>query len=308
MDVLVFGAGSLGSLIGARLSGAHRVTLVGRAPEVRAVRESGLVVDGVESFTAHPDAVTDVGDVADRPDLAVVAVKSFDTPAAADALADLDPPVGAVVSLQNGMGNEATLVDRLSAPVVAGTTTVGARLTEPGRVAWTGRGETTVGPWTGDADDAADRVARAFDDAGLACERVSGAAVERVLWEKLAVNAAINPTTALARVPNGAVVDPPLADVARTAAAETARVARAHGVDVADDDAVGRALDVARRTAANRSSMLQDVAAGRRTEVGAISGHVVDRAPEGVSVPVNTVLASLVRAWERERGHRPDPE
>jgi 2-dehydropantoate 2-reductase len=179
-------------------------------------------------------------------------------------------------------------------------------------VAWLGRGDVVVGPWVGDAGaagaadaaDAADLVARAFASADLAPERVAAAAVERVLWEKLAVNAAINPTTALARVPNGAVAEPPVDAVAAAAARETARVARAVDVEVAPDAAVDRAFDVARRTADNRSSMLQDVAAGRRTEVDAISGYVADRAPAGVAVPVNAALAGLLRAWERGRGLR----
>jgi len=330
MEVLVFGAGSLGSLLGARLASAHDVTLVGRDPHVRAVRESGLTVEGVESFVARPAAVTDLGDIggvrgggggdeggdradqsvdgADsggrRVDLAVVTVKTFDTVGAAEALAAADLEADAVVSLQNGMGNEETLAARLAVPVVAGTTTVGARLAAPGRVAWLGRGETTVGPWTDDADDAADLVAAAFDAAGIPCERVSTTAVERVLWEKLAVNAAINPVTALARVANGAVIEPPLADAARAAAAETARVARSRGVALDPDAAVDRAIGVARRTAENRSSMHQDVAAGRRTEVDSINGYVVDRAPADESVPANTVLAGLVRGWERGQGLR----
>lgn len=330
MEVLVFGAGSLGSLLGARLAGAHDVTLVGRDPHVRAVRGSGLTVEGVESFVARPTAVTGLGelggcgggdgaeeggDPADqsvdgadaggrRVDLAVVTVKTFDTVGAAEALAAADLGFDAVVSLQNGMGNEETLAARLAGPVVAGTTTLGARLRAPGRVAWLGRGKTTVGPWTDDAGDAADLVATAFDAAGIPCERVSATAVERVLWGKLAVNAAINPVTALARVPNGAVAEPPLADVARAAAAETARVARSRGVSLGSGEAVDRAIDVARRTSENRSSMHQDVAGGRRTEVDSINGYVVDRAPADESVPVNTVLAGLVRGWERGQGLR----
>ena len=130
MDVLVFGAGSLGSLVGGLLSEAHDVTLVGRDPHVEAVRTDGLRITGVETTTARPAATTDGTDAS--ADLGVVTVKAYDTEAAARTLATGDP--GVVCSLQNGMGNEAALASHLDGPVVAGTTTLGARLAGPGRV------------------------------------------------------------------------------------------------------------------------------------------------------------------------------
>ncbi|MFB6301550.1 MAG: ketopantoate reductase family protein [Haloferacaceae archaeon] len=299
MEVVVVGGGSLGSLVGALLARRHDVTLVGREHQVAAIDDGGLTVEGVESFRVRPAATADWRG---RADLAVVAVKAFDTAGAAATLAAGEP--GAVLSLQNGMGNEATLAECLDVPVVAGTTTLGAALEAPGRVAWNGRGGATVGPWTDDADRAARLAGAALRTAGVPTT-VTGAIREH-LWEKLAVNAAINPLTALAGTRNGAVADPPLAGVARAAAAEVASVARSAGVDLADERAVEEAFAVARATAANRSSMARDVAAGRRTEVDAINGYVVDAA-DG-PVPVNATLAGLVRAREAAgRGSAGEP-
>jgi 2-dehydropantoate 2-reductase len=291
VNVVVFGAGSLGSLVGAVLARRHDVTLVGRAPHVEAVRADGLRVEGEESFVAHPSATT--GGEGLCADLAVVTVKTFDTGEAAAALATGD--VGAALSLANGMGNEATLAGTLGAPVVAGATALGASLRGPGRVAWLGRGRTTVGPWTDDAGRAARRAGGALRVAGLPTTVTD--AVRRRLWEKLAANTAINPLTALADVRNGAVADPPLAATAATAARETARAARLAGVDLPGDRAVEAATRVARATAENRSSMARDLEAGRRTEVDAINGHVVDRLG-AERAPVNAALSALVRARE----------
>ena len=296
MRVLVFGAGSLGSLLGGLLARAHDVTLVGRDPHVERVRADGLRITGEHSERVTPAATTAVPD--ERFDLAVVAVKAFDTAAAADALGAAD--VETVLSVQNGLGNETRLANALAADVLAGTCTYGARLTDPGVVECTGRGEVALGPPGGGESAAADRVGGAFRAGGV--ETTVAADMPRRCWEKLAVNAGINAVTALARVGNGALVDGPAGETARHAAEEVARTAREAGVDLADDAAVEAIERVAAATSANRSSMLQDVGGGTRTEIDAINGAVVDRA-DG-PVPVNETLAALVRGWERERGLR----
>jgi 2-dehydropantoate 2-reductase len=291
MEVLVFGAGSLGSLLGGLLARDHAVTLVGRDPHVATIREDGLRITETVDLTVHPGAVTTVEDVP-SPDLAVVAVKSFDTADAARALARIDPD--AALSVQNGMGNEATLAEHLASPVLAGTTTFGARLRESGVVACTGIGTVTVGPHADAPLAAAERAGSAFRSAGIETDVVADPRPH--LWEKLAVNAGINPVTALARVRNGVLVDGPAAGIATAAATETAAVAREHGIDLSEQRARDTVREVAEATARNRSSMLVDVAAGRRTEIDAINGVVLDRADR--AVPVNETLAGLVRAWE----------
>ncbi|MBX0295711.1 ketopantoate reductase family protein [Haloarcula nitratireducens] len=295
MHVVVFGAGSLGSLLGGMLARAHEVTLVGRDPHVAAVRRDGLDVVGVEEFRADPAADTAVPEAAD---LALVAVKSGDTGDAARALADCE--LSACLSVQNGMGNEVTLAAELDCPVLAGTCSYGARLEGPGTVAFTGRGEVVLGARAGGPSPVADGVGEAFDAAGI--ETTVATDMPTRLWEKLAVNAAINAATALARAENGALADGPGRELAADAARETARVARERGVDLTDERAVSLTETVVRNTAANRSSTLQDVEAGRPTEVDAINGYVVERAAE--PVPVNETLTRLLRLWERERDAR----
>lgn len=296
MDICVFGAGSLGTLVGGILADAHDVTLVGREPHVSAVERDGLQIRDAIEATTHPRAGTTTPDAAD---LAVVTVKSFDTPAAADALVDC--ALDGALSLQNGMGNEATLAERLDCEVLAGTCTYGARRSDPGTVECTGIGNIAVGASNGGDSELARRVVDAFQSAGLVAEYSTE--MPRQLWTKLAINAGINATTALARVYNGALLDGPAGAVADRAACETARVARQDGVDLADEVAIERTQAVADATADNTSSMQQDVLAEKRTEVDAINGYVTERAEE-TSVPVNETLAALLRGWERARDLR----
>ncbi|WP_248896905.1 ketopantoate reductase family protein [Haloplanus halobius] len=295
MDVLIYGAGSLGSLVGGLLARVHDVTLVGRDPHIAAIQRSGLRITGVETLDVRPAATTAGRDAS--ADLAVVTVKAYDTETAAHDLATGD--VGAVLSLQNGMGNEDILAAHVDAPVLAGTATCGARLAEPGHVEWLGRGTVTVGAWRPpDASEPVARVVEAFRAADADASVTTDARSR--LWEKLAVNAAINPLTALARVENGAVAETDaLAELAAATATETARVARADGASLTDAAAVEAVETVARETARNRSSMYRDIARGRRTEIDAINGYVVDRAAEADrAVPSNRTLAALIRGWE----------
>lgn len=297
MEIVVFGAGSLGSLLGGLLASEHQVMLVGRDPHVSAVRSGGLTVRGTFDRRSHPDATTDGTGLS--ADLAVVAVKSFDTGAAARALATGE--FDAALSVQNGIGNEETLSEYLDCPVLAGTATYGARLEEPGQVDCTGIGKLVLGRRDGGASSLATDIATAFTAAGI--DASATREMPRQLWEKLAVNAGINPITALSRVRNGALGERPASEIARTAAAETVRVARAEGVDIAETTVLERIDTVVDATARNQSSMYQDVLAGRRTEVGAINDAVVERADDhGIDVPVNRTLAGLVGTWERENG------
>jgi len=292
MDIVVVGAGSLGSLVGGLLAREHDVTLVGREPHVDSVTENGLSVVGTDQFRVHPAAQTTVPASAD---LALVTVKAYDTAAAAADLADCSLDV--CLSLQNGMGNEAQLAAELDCPVLAGTCSYGARLREPGTVAFTGRGEVVLGDRNGGRSAVADEVGAAFRAAGI--ETTVAADMPTRLWEKLAVNAGINAVTALARVENGALADSPADAIAADAARETAAVAREQGIALSDERAVSLVERVVADTAANHSSMLQDISAGRRTEIDAINGYVADTAT--APVPVNETLAGLVRTWEQHR-------
>ncbi|SEQ81048.1 ketopantoate reductase family protein [Natrinema salaciae] len=301
MEIVVFGAGSLGSLVGGLLAREHDVTLVARGDHANAVRESGLRLEGVGDRPSRvfPAATTDGTGL--EAELAVVTVKSFDTAAAAERLAT--GSFDGTLSLQNGMGNEATLAARLEAPVLAGTATYGAIRREPGVVECTGSGEIVLGARDGGPAAIATRAGEAFAAAGL--ETTVADDMPRRLWEKLAVNAGINAVTALTATENGAVLEEPANDLARDATREAAAVARACDVSLSNREATAAMESVAEATAANTSSMHQDVLADRRTEVDSINGYVVDRAIElGIEVPTNRTLAALIRTWERGHGVR----
>jgi 2-dehydropantoate 2-reductase len=286
-QIAIIGAGSLGSLIGGLLSATQAVTLVGRDPHMRTVAEDGLQITGTADRRVHPETRTTTAGL--TADLAVVSVKSYDTAAVTRALGDAD--VGVVLTVQNGIANAQTLREHLSVPVLAGTTTMGATLRAPGRVAWLGTGAIHLGP--ADAPEAA-AVASTLAGAGIETHLIDD--VQRMLWRKLAINVAINPLTAVADVPNGMLRDRPLWSIASTATAEAVRVGRTVGIRL-EQAATQRALwEVLERTAGNTSSMRADVRAGRRTEADALTGHILRVAAEtDTPVPVTSRLDAAVR-------------
>lgn len=297
MRVIVLGTGALGCVFAARLSEHAEVWMLGTwAEAIAAVIQRGVRLHEPEGGirTAAIRATTDPG-VVPPADVALVLVKSYQTARAASWAAQLLAPDGLAVTLQNGLDNAASLAAAVGAErTVVGVTYTGATLLGPGEARHAARQTTFLG----DSPTTAARVAAfvdLLDRAGFETHITSDIAGR--LWGKAVANAAINPLTALWRAPNGAVCATEerralLADLAEEAAA----VARARGVTLPFADPVGYVRDVCRGTAANRSSMLQDIERGRPTEVDSITGIIVAEGQRlGVPTPVNAVVWRLVR-------------
>jgi 2-dehydropantoate 2-reductase len=228
--------------------------------------------------------------------LALVLVKSHQTAAVAPAVARALAPAGVAVTLQNGLGNREVLESALGRGRVAvGVVTLGARLLGPGEVRVV-PGRVLLGEESA-TGDVVRGLARRLGGAGF--EAGTTRNVESVVWAKLVVNCAINPLSALLGVPNGGLLDDPRArGEMRAAALEVAAVARARGV-VLEGGAGALAERVARETASNRSSMLQDLERGATTEIDALCGAVAAEGERrGVPTPVNERLWRRVRARE----------
>jgi 2-dehydropantoate 2-reductase len=292
-SVLIAGSGAMACLFGARLSAYADVTLLGTWPEgVAALQRQGIRLEAGGLETRHPVRVTtDPGDCRGAR-FALVLVKSWQTGRTAGMLAECLAPDGVALTLQNGLGNleilRAALDDHRAA---LGVTTMGATLVGPGVVRVGGSGPTYVA-----RHPRLEACLGLMQQAGLEVEVEEDLA--SVQWGKLAVNAGINPLTALLRVTNGALVEDAQArGVLDEAAREAAAVAAALGVRLPYRDAAAQAEDVARRTATNRSSMLQDILRGAPTEIDAINGAVAETG-ERLQVPtvVNRTLWRLVRA------------
>jgi 2-dehydropantoate 2-reductase len=309
VEVLIFGTGAMASLVGAHLARTRRarVTLAGTwTAAIEAVRANGLrVEEETGSWSATAGAIP-IGAVAPAAaDLVVVLVKSQRTGDVAATAALAARADGCVLTLQNGLGNREVLERACGrGRVGVGAITAGAMLLAPGRVRMADRGRVILAEG-GIGPDAAESLAGLFADAGFAAE--TAADLEPVVWMKLAVNCAINPLSALLGVTNGALLDSaPARQRLAEAAREVGAVAEAGGILLGQDPA-RLALEVAARTARNRSSMLQDLDRGAPTEIEFLCGAVAREGRRlGVPTPVNDRLWSEVRRRETER--RPDAQ
>ena len=295
--LLIVGTGAMACLFAARLSAAGgEVTLLGTWREgLEALHQRGVVVvDPEGGEQAYPVCATNDPAECAGATSALVLVKSWQTERAAQQLAGCLAPEGVALTLQNGMGNREKLASALGARRVAlGVTTLGANLLGPGRVRPAGDGvislsvHSRLGP-----------LAERLRSAGFILENAPDP--DSLLWGKLVINAGINPLTALLSVPNGALLERPTARALMVAVArEAAAVVVAQGLHLPYPDPVVAVETIARRTAANRSSMLQDVQRGAPTEIDAICGAIVQAGERtGVPTPVNRTLWQLVKALE----------
>lgn len=290
--VLIIGTGALATLFAARLSAAGiEVTVLGSWTDgLDALNAKGARIEDVGSFpvraTADPAACR-------RVDLALVLVKSWQTERVAKQLINCLAVNGLVLTLQNGLGNEAVLIEILGLQRVSqGITTLGATLIAPGVVRQAGEGPVWL-----QAHSRLGPLVEMFVQAGFPVEVVED--IRSRVWGKLVVNAAINPLTALLRVKNGLLlVSSSTRELMGALACETAAVALAHGVRLPFLDPAQAAEDVARRTAENLSSMLRDVLRGAPTEVNAINGAVARLGEEkGVPTPANKIVWSLLKDY-----------
>jgi 2-dehydropantoate 2-reductase len=298
MRIGIVGAGAIGLSFAAALGTIHDVVVFVRREEVaeRLCRDGIGLAQGNEVEYVPAVASADPRAMADR-DAIVIAVKAFATGEALAPLRGILAPNALVASVQNGIDNAADARAALPGQrVAAGSTMYGAIKLRDGVVRPVVNAATIFA-----RDDAAaptsTALAAAFDAAGLAASVVDD--IAPVLWRKLIVNAVINPLGALSRRPNGAIAtDPDLAALGEELAREAGAVANAAGIALGDPWPIAEAA--ARATAPNRNSMLQDLDAGRPTEIDAISGAIVRHAGRyGIAVPLTDAMLRLVRARER---------
>jgi 2-dehydropantoate 2-reductase len=296
----ILGAGSIGCLFAAALArGGTAVTLLLRdeAAYTQLQRRGGITLeqDGRSDTIAAAATSTDALDTPIA--RLLICTKAQQTAAALDAIAPHLSADATLLLLQNGMGVRERLQPRWPrATWLQGLSTEGAYQPQRFHVLHAGRGETAIGAFEPAQQAIAEQLVQAWRNSGLQLRAVAD--IHRRQWLKLAVNSVINPLTAIHRCRNGELLR--LADIDRQVkalCAELAAVACADGEPLSADELARSTFAVMHSTAANRSSMLQDIERGQETEIDFINGYVVKRGEAlGVACPAHRALWERVRA------------
>jgi len=300
MKICVIGCGAIGSLFAAHLArlGTVEVYAYDVAGEhVEAINRNGLRISGAADFTARLRATSDPRELP-LCNYGIVATKSLHTRAAIAQAARAFDETSAVCSVQNGVGNEEILAQSVKY-VIRGTTFPAGHLIGPGHVGFDIRGDTWIGPFepTHTPMSRVEELAGLLTRAGMNTVALKDA--RGVQWTKLIFNASTNPVGALTRLHHGAATRfAPTGELFNALIAEGEAVAHALGITL-DHDPREMVQAGANAPGKHKASMLQDVEAGRPTEVDFMNGAIVQWGEKvGVPTPLNKALWALVKGLE----------
>lgn len=301
MKIHVVGAGAMGCLYaGAFHRAGCEVTLVDiDAAHLAAIRAHGLELETRSGIEHLPLPACRPEEAEGTSDLVLLFTKTFHTDAALQGVRQIVGPATQVLTLQNGLGNDERVAHHVARErVLVGVSTLPADLVAPGRVRSLGEGGSKLYPAFGGDPRFAGEVAAALSRGGLpsALDPEIGAAI----WAKAIFNAAMNPLCALTRrTPGFLARHEESRDMIRISVDEGVAAARANGVEI-EAGPIHALTEVSMTDHADHeASMLQDIKAGRRTEIDAINGAIVRAAQaKGVPTPVTASLWRLVRLEE----------
>jgi 2-dehydropantoate 2-reductase len=297
--VCIVGCGAIGGLYAAHLAQLPDVEVWAydtSREHVDAINRDGLRITGHGDLVGRVQARTDPVGIPPCA-LGIVAVKGmFTAPAIAATAAVFED--GAVCSVQNGIGNEEVIAERVPR-VMRGVTLPAARVEGPGVIHMDGAGTTWVGPFEPRPAgiDEVQLLGAVLSRSGMETRAVADARPAQ--WTKLLFNCATNPLCALTRLTHGQLCDlPATRRLVGEVLDEGLAVAAALGIGF-EDDPVELVDTLAVANYDHKPSMLQDVLARRPTEIGTLNeGLVVQARAVGVPVPVNQAVVDLIRGLE----------
>jgi 2-dehydropantoate 2-reductase len=298
-QILVVGAGAVGGYFGAHLARKNpNVAFLLRPRTREAVAKNGLTIRSAigESFTVHPPAASDPKELP-QPDLIVLGVKAYDLE---ETMAQLEPvlkPDTIILTLQNGVTIEDTLMARFGRErIVGGVAFIYSRIAEPGVIDHFKKGLMTIGEPMGMESPRLQEIMALFKEAGIPCFITKD--IRRAKWEKMCWNCVFNPLTVLLndRVAK-ALEHPELQPVITTIVREVSAVAMAAQRVPLDEDIAEKVVKWSQELRDIHTSMYDDWLAGRPTEIDELNGYVTSKGKEfGVPTPMNEMLTALIKA------------
>ncbi len=296
MNIVVFGAGAIGSLFGAILSKQNKVFLIGRKEHVDVINKKGLKIKGLTCLTANVLAFENLSKINFIPDLVLISVKSYDTLDATNKIKDIIGEKTIVMSLQNGLDNVEKITKIIdSTKIVVCITTHGAIFSRPGIINHTGIGKTVVGAVKKYNQIDIKSIANLLNNTGI--KTTVSNDILKDIWIKAIINSSINPLTTIFNCKNGYLTENPvLKKIVERICKESTIIANQNDYDLDYKDMISKTFDVIEDTKDNFSSMLQSVKKNKRTEIDSINGIITKKGEQKkVDVTLNKVMSKLVK-------------
>lgn len=290
MKTIILGAGGIGSFVGAAISKNSSVVLVGRKEHVDFVNNSGLEVTGVVNEQYDLNAV-EKPDSIDKDDIIILSTKATSNEEVVSEIKEKLHENNVILVLQNGLGNEDLIKEKVNCHVVRGIVTTGTTFLKPGKVEVTNLGELFL-----EDSPVSSKIVSLFDDSILNAKVVPD--IKERIWKKLIINCVLNPMTAILRVKNGELSR--IECMCRNVFDECLKISKAEGIAIDGDELWKVMMKLFSDSYDNKSSMYQDILKGRKTEIDFINGKIISLGRKhGINVPINESLLEIVKFLER---------
>lgn len=303
MKIAIIGSGAMGSIYGGILSeDGNEVYLIDIFQEhIDRINENGLCIveNGKERWIKNIKATSNAEEVG-KVDLAIVFVKSTITDMAVKQNSAVLDENTTVLTLQNGLGNIEKIESQVNLKqIIAGTSTNGGSMIEPGKINHAGNGGTVIGELDGNVGGRIQELKELLDTPKLGAAVISDN-IMGVIWKKLIINAGINPLTAMTGLKNGELLDrDESVCLLEGLVDEAIKVAKSKGVRL-DTNIADVVKEVCKATNENTSSMLADIQNNRRTEIDNINGKIVEIGRiNNIDTPINDIFTNLIHLKQR---------
>ena len=293
MNIIVLGAGAIGSLYGAKLSKLNDVILIAKKQHADKINKNGLKVVGLENKVYKLNAVTKVERI-ERGTLILLTTKVYDSKKAVNTIKNLIKKDTIILCLQNGLYSEeiAKKIAGAKCLVLRGITTFGAIFLSPGISHYQNNGYTAI-----EKSSRSDEIAENFKKCGLNGHVSKN--MKKDMWKKLVLNCVLNPLTAILRIENRGIADKRLDPLKKLIVEECLKAAKKDGIKF-DIDFL-KTINESVRNSKNISSMQQDLMKGKQTEVEYLNGAVVGLCKKyGIKCPVNESLIAIIKSLEKQ--------
>lgn len=288
-QIIIVGAGAIGSAYGAFLSTKNQVTLIGRAAHMNAIRTQGLTVLGDGKGTYALETATSIKEIPSKT-LLIISVKAYDL---YETLLELQPLIHddtVLLFLQNGLGIEPIIKQALmKGNALRAVVTMGSEILKPGSI------RVRLNPTILDSDNLSKEITRVFQNCGL--PTINSETFLTEIWRKATINCVVNPLSAILQAKTHELLSPHLNGIRKSIVEECIAVAAKEEVEL--DLNLLQIMNQSLPLYENRTSMFQDISHGKPTEIAFLNGQIVEKGKNyHVPTPVNEVLVQLVRFME----------